>query len=125
MVVGLLLPHTRHILELVQTVLADSETGEALEKLAFGVIGDIADAFPNGEAKEFLLVDWLGAALSTKGRYTPETKKTIRWAREVCCFWVPSYGCLFGPLLTMVLPCRLSSARLHKQSVFPCPVRAS
>ncbi|ETW79902.1 hypothetical protein HETIRDRAFT_459766 [Heterobasidion irregulare TC 32-1] len=81
--VGLLLPHTRHILELVQTVLADSETGEALEKLAFGVIGDIADAFPNGEAKEFLLVDWLGAALSTKGRYTPETKKTIRWAREM------------------------------------------
>jgi hypothetical protein len=32
----------------------DDNSGEPQDKLAFGVIGDLADAFPNGEIKPVL-----------------------------------------------------------------------
>ena len=81
----LLLPHVPAILDLVQRVIADTDTtGESLDKLAYGVIGDLADTFPNGQIKRYLLSEWVALALSSKHRYSSETKKTIRWAREVC-----------------------------------------
>ncbi|KAI6022914.1 armadillo-type protein [Pisolithus microcarpus] len=57
--VGLLLPHSATILELTQRCLADEERTESTLKLCFGLIGDLADCFPD------------------------ETKKTMRWAREM------------------------------------------
>ncbi|KAI0060137.1 karyopherin Kap95 [Artomyces pyxidatus] len=81
--VNLLLPHAQAILDLVQQVLADDNSGEALDKLAYGVIGDLAEAFPNGDIKPNLLAEWVAAALSSRHRYAPDTKKTIRWAREM------------------------------------------
>lgn len=64
-------------------ILADENSGEPLEKAAFGIVGDLGDAFPNGEIKQYLLQDWLHALLYSKQRYTSDTKKTIRWAREM------------------------------------------
>ena len=81
--VVLLLPHVQAILELVQRCLGDSERTESTIKLAVGLVGDLADTFPNGQIKQFLLADWLANELRMKGRMAPETKKTLRWAREV------------------------------------------
>ena len=79
----LLLPHIPPILELVQRALADSERQDSTVKLAVGIIGDLADAFPNGEIKQYLLVEWIAAELRAKHRGASEVKRTVRWAREV------------------------------------------
>ncbi len=82
--VEVLLPHVPAILELVQRCLLDSEKTETTIKLAVGLIGDLADAFPNGQIKQLLLADWIANELRVKGRLPPETKRTLKWAREVC-----------------------------------------
>lgn len=80
---GLLLPHVQSMLDLCQRCLADSERTDATVKLAVGLIGDLADTFPNGEIKQLLLAEWVASELRTRSRVTPELKKMIRWAREV------------------------------------------
>ncbi|KAI1790603.1 ARM repeat-containing protein [Ganoderma leucocontextum] len=79
----LLLPYVPSILELVQRCLGDSERTESMIKLVVGLVGDLADTFPNGQIKQLLLADWLANELRMKGRMAPETKKTLRWAREM------------------------------------------
>ncbi len=81
--VDALLPHVPAMLELVQRCLVDSERTENTIKLAMGVVGDLAAAFPNGQIKQYLLADWLANELRMKGRMSPETKKQVRYAREV------------------------------------------
>jgi len=69
------------MLDLIRRTLEDEERPDAVAKLAIGLLGDIADAFPNGQIKDVLLVDWVSGALKRgRGR---ELKATIRWAREV------------------------------------------
>ena len=82
-IVQLLVSHAPAIFELVQKVLADDNSGEPLDKLAYGVIGDLADAFPNGELKPLLLAEWIAASLVLRKGYDKETKTTVKWAREV------------------------------------------
>ena len=82
--VSLLLPHVATILELIQRCLADSDRTESTVRLAVGLIGDLADSFPKGEIKQLLLVEWIATELRAKGRgQSPETKRTIKWARDV------------------------------------------
>ncbi|THH07579.1 hypothetical protein EW145_g3285 [Phellinidium pouzarii] len=81
--VQLLLPYVQSILELVQRCLADEERPESVVRLAMGLVGDLADSFPNGQIKQYLLAEWLVQALRQKTRLSTETKKTVRWAREM------------------------------------------
>lgn len=81
--VDLLLPHSPNILELIQRCLGDDERSETTVKLCFGLLGDLADAFPNGQLKQLLLAEWIASDLRNKRGMTAETKKTMRWAREV------------------------------------------
>jgi len=81
--VQLLATHAPAILELVQKVLSDDNSGESLDKLAYGVIGDLADAFPGGELKPLLLAEWIAANLVLRKGYDKETKTTVKWAREM------------------------------------------
>ncbi|KII83643.1 hypothetical protein PLICRDRAFT_180247 [Plicaturopsis crispa FD-325 SS-3] len=81
--VGLLLPHVQSILELIQRCLADDERTDSIVKLSFGLLGDLADCFPNGEIKQFLLSEWVVTELRSKTRMPVENKKTLRWAREM------------------------------------------
>ena len=83
LLVNLLLPYVPSILELLQRCFQDEERSDALTKLAYGLIGDLADAYPNGEIKPYLLVNWVASELRSKQRMPQETKKTMRWAREV------------------------------------------
>jgi len=88
-----LLPHVPSILELVHQCLADEERSDSVVKLSFGLIGDLADCFSNGQIKEHLLEEWIAQEFRSKRGMQPETKKTLRWAREVCAF---SYRSLYA-----------------------------
>lgn len=81
--VVLLLSHSQHILELVHRCLSDEERTDSIMRLSFGLIGDLADSFPNGQLKQLLLTSWVASELRSKSRMPPETRKTMRWAREV------------------------------------------
>ncbi|KAH8114798.1 ARM repeat-containing protein [Phellopilus nigrolimitatus] len=61
--VQLLLPYVQSMLELVQRCLADEEWPESVARLSLGLVGDLADAFPNGEIKQLLLAEWLAQIL--------------------------------------------------------------
>jgi Karyopherin (importin) beta len=85
-VVALLLPHSSAILELIHRCLADDERTDAVMKLSYGLLGDLADCFPDGQLKQVLLTEWIAVELRSKLRMPSETKKTMRWAREVGIF---------------------------------------
>ena len=77
-----LLPYVPIMLELVQRCLADEDRQETVVRWSVGLVGDLADAFPQGQIKQYLLVEWLSLALRQKARLSPETKKTLRWTKE-------------------------------------------
>lgn len=52
-------------------------------RLSYGLIGDLADCFPEGSIKQLLLSGWIASELRAKQRMPDETKRTMRWAREV------------------------------------------
>lgn len=81
--VGLLLPHSQSILDLIHRCLIDEERVDSLMRLSFGLLGDLADSFPNGEIKQLLLANWVANELRSKHRMPAETRKTMRWARDV------------------------------------------
>jgi importin subunit beta-1 len=84
--VHLLIPHVASILDLVQRCLSEEERLDSLLRLSYGLLGDLADCYPGGQIKQYLLQQWVVSELRTKQRMVPETKKTLRWAREVCRF---------------------------------------
>ena len=81
--VTLILPHSQSILDLVRRCLADDERSDTLMRLSYGLIGDLADSFPAGQLKQLLLQTWIASELRSRHRMPDETKKTMRWAREV------------------------------------------
>ena len=83
MVVPALLPYVQGILDLIQRCLGDEERTDSAMKLSYGLLGDVADCFPNGEIKQLLLAPWIVSELRAKVRMHAETKKTLRWACEV------------------------------------------
>ena len=89
------------MLELVQRCLADEDLQETVVRMSLGLVGDLADAFPNGQIKQYLLVEWLSTALRQKARLTLETKKTIRWAKEVSLLYRLFFS---GKLVLTLLP---------------------
>ncbi|KAG1829680.1 karyopherin Kap95 [Suillus variegatus] len=78
-----LLPHVPSILELVHQCIADEERSDSIVKLSFGLIGDLADCFPNGQIKEHLLEEWITHEFRSKRGMQQETKKMLWWAREM------------------------------------------
>ncbi|KAF9028063.1 karyopherin Kap95 [Hymenopellis radicata] len=81
--VDILLPYSNGILELIFHSLSDEERSESVIKLSCGLIGDLADCFPSGQLKAALLQPWVASELRARSRMNPETKKTMRWAREM------------------------------------------
>lgn len=58
---------------------------EALMRASMGVIGDLADAYPEGELVEAFRQDWVTAMIKetrSNREYLPRTIETARWARE-------------------------------------------
>ncbi|KAH9476952.1 Importin subunit beta-1 [Psilocybe cubensis] len=80
---NLLVPHSPNMLELVHRCLSDEERSDSLVRLAYGLIGDLAECFSNGQLKQLFLSNWLASELRSRNRMPDETKKTMRWAREM------------------------------------------
>lgn len=81
---SLLIPHSQNILELVHRCLGDEERSDALMRLGYGLIGDLAECFAHGQLKQLFLAPWVASELRSRSRMPEETKRTMRWAREVC-----------------------------------------
>ncbi|KAK5111448.1 hypothetical protein LTR62_004900 [Meristemomyces frigidus] len=82
---NLLQPYVESIFSLLQTVYNDPNRTEALLRSSMGVIGDISEAFPNGECSQFYRAEWLTLmARDTRANkdFSSRTQDTARWARE-------------------------------------------
>ena len=81
----LLQPYVESIFQLLQIIYQDHNHTEALLRASMGVIGDISEAFPNGECSQYFRQDFLTAmARDTRANkdYSSRTIETARWARE-------------------------------------------
>ncbi|EPE26392.1 ARM repeat-containing protein [Glarea lozoyensis ATCC 20868] len=82
---ALLTPYVESVFTLLNTVYLDPSRSDALMRSSMGVIGDLSDAFPNGEFAGFYRADWLTAMIKdTKQNreFQTRTIETARWARE-------------------------------------------
>ncbi|KAK8177833.1 armadillo-type protein [Phyllosticta citrichinensis] len=82
---NLLVPYVEAIFSLLHTVQSDPNRTEALMRSSMGVIGDLADTFPEGEFAELFRADWIMAmAKETRSNrdFSSRTIETARWARE-------------------------------------------
>lgn len=73
------------IFELLHLIANDMNRSEALMRATMGVIGDLADAYPNGELVEAFRQDWVTTIIKetrSNREYLPRTIETARWARE-------------------------------------------
>ncbi|KAA8651506.1 karyopherin beta [Aspergillus tanneri] len=77
--------HVEAIFQLLHTVSQDPSRTEGLMRASMGVLGDLSDAFPNGEFAAFFRNDWV-TSLVTETRknreFGPRTIETARWTRE-------------------------------------------
>ncbi|EON62303.1 hypothetical protein W97_01524 [Coniosporium apollinis CBS 100218] len=81
----LLAPYVESIFQLLQIVYTDPNRTEALLRSSMGVVGDLADAFPNGEYAEAFRADWLtvmAKEVRSNREFQQRTQDTARWARE-------------------------------------------
>ncbi|KAF4928152.1 Importin subunit beta-1 [Colletotrichum viniferum] len=78
-------PYVPSIFQLLNQIASDMNRSEALMRAAMGVIGDLAEAYPNGELVEIFRQDWLTALIKetkTNREFQARTIETARWARE-------------------------------------------
>ncbi|KAF4973036.1 hypothetical protein FZEAL_9433, partial [Fusarium zealandicum] len=73
------------IFQLLSLIANDLNRSESLMRASMGVIGDLADAYPNGELVDAFRQDWLTVMIKetkTNREFQPRTVETARWARE-------------------------------------------
>ncbi|KAK1826684.1 hypothetical protein QBC39DRAFT_14160 [Podospora conica] len=82
---AILQQYVSSIFQLLNTVASDQNRSESLMRASMGVIGDLADAYPNGELVEAFRQDWVTALIKETRQnreFSPRTIETARWARE-------------------------------------------
>ncbi|KAB5560284.1 armadillo-type protein [Coniochaeta sp. 2T2.1] len=82
---AVLQPYVQSIFQILNTVALDANRSEALLRASMGVIGDLADAYPNGELVEAFRQDWVMAMIKevrSNKELQSRTLETARWARE-------------------------------------------
>ncbi|KAF9887041.1 karyopherin beta [Aspergillus nanangensis] len=78
-------PFVESIFQLLHLISQDGTRSEGLMRSAMGVLGDLADAFPNGEFAAFFSNDWVTSLVrDTRSNrdFSPRTIDTARWTRE-------------------------------------------
>ncbi|KAJ2583143.1 karyopherin Kap95, partial [Coemansia sp. RSA 1836] len=81
----LVLSQAQGILGFMNAVFIDEARSEDVTKTMIGLLGDLADAFPNGEIRDYLRADWI-QVLIKQGRTGPRgssIREHTRWAREM------------------------------------------
>jgi importin subunit beta-1 len=82
---ALLQPYVESIFALLNTIWLDQNRSDSLMRASMGVIGDLSEAFPNGEFAAYYRAEWLGAMIKDTRQnreFSPRTIDTARWARE-------------------------------------------
>ncbi|EPS25556.1 hypothetical protein PDE_00490 [Penicillium oxalicum 114-2] len=83
--ITLIQPFVESIFQLLHIISQEGNRSEGLMRSAMGVIGDLADAFPNGELAAFFRHDWVTTLVRetrTTRQYSERTIETARWTRE-------------------------------------------
>ncbi|PKY09158.1 ARM repeat-containing protein [Aspergillus campestris IBT 28561] len=83
--VGQLQPFIESIFQLLHLISQDPTRSEGLMRASMGVIGDLAESFPNGEFANFFRNDWVTSLVREtrmSREFGPRTIDTARWARE-------------------------------------------
>ncbi|KAK6332007.1 karyopherin beta [Orbilia javanica] len=83
--VSLLAPYVQHIFGFLALIAQDQNRTEALLRSAMGALGDLADAFPNGEYANFFRSEWLMPMIKdirANREFSSRTHDTTRWAKE-------------------------------------------
>ncbi|OJJ45676.1 hypothetical protein ASPZODRAFT_68627 [Penicilliopsis zonata CBS 506.65] len=78
-------PFIESIFQLLHLISQDPNRSEGLMRASMGVLGDLADAFPNGEFAAFFRNDWVTSLVRETRQnrdYSPRTIDTARWTRE-------------------------------------------
>ncbi|OIW30918.1 ARM repeat-containing protein [Coniochaeta ligniaria NRRL 30616] len=78
-------PYVPSIFQILNTIALDANRSEALMRASMGVIGDLADAYPNGELADAFRQDWVMAMIKeirSNKDLQQRTIDTARWARE-------------------------------------------
>ncbi|CAJ2503965.1 Uu.00g113590.m01.CDS01 [Anthostomella pinea] len=78
-------PFVQTIFQLLNIISQDMNRSESLMRSSMGVIGDLADAYPNGELADAFRQDWVTAMIKetkTNREFQSRTIDTARWARE-------------------------------------------
>jgi len=71
------------MLDLIRRTLDDEEHTIPGVTSCFGLMGDLADSFSEGQIKDQLLVDWVATAFKNKTRIPSESRNSMRYAREM------------------------------------------
>ncbi|KAI1741859.1 armadillo-type protein [Xylaria scruposa] len=78
-------PYVQSIFQLLNIIAQDMNRSESLMRSAMGVIGDLADAYPNGQLADAFRQDWLSVMIKetrSNRDFQSRTVETARWARE-------------------------------------------
>ncbi|KAK8102855.1 ARM repeat-containing protein [Apiospora sp. TS-2023a] len=78
-------PYVQSIFQMLNIISQDMNRSESLMRSSMGVIGDLADAYPNGELVDAFRQDWVTAMIretKTNREFQSRTIETARWARE-------------------------------------------
>ncbi|KAJ1675667.1 karyopherin Kap95 [Spiromyces aspiralis] len=77
-------PHVQPLFEFLRIIFMDSNRTEDVTRPMIGLVGDLADAFPQGQIKEQLQADWVNSLIK-EGRQSPRgstMRMLARYARE-------------------------------------------
>ncbi|BDD57404.1 karyopherin beta [Monascus purpureus] len=83
--VSMLQPFVESIFQLLHLISQDASRSEALMRASMGVLGDLADTFPNGEFAAYFRNEWVGELVKEtrlNREYSQRTIDTARWTRE-------------------------------------------
>ncbi|OZJ04304.1 hypothetical protein BZG36_03160 [Bifiguratus adelaidae] len=83
---NLLLPYVQNVFALCGMVYEGSHRSDSVTRSLIGLLGDLAEAFPNGEIKQLLQADWILPCLRegrTNRSMGAGTKEVARWAKEM------------------------------------------
>ncbi|KAJ2783409.1 karyopherin Kap95 [Coemansia javaensis] len=78
-------PHVQSIIGFMSFVYNDQTRSEDVTKAMIGLLGDLADSFPNGEIREYVRAEWI-QALVKEGRASARgssIRTVSRWARDM------------------------------------------
>ncbi|KAF3926976.1 Transportin-2 [Dactylellina cionopaga] len=81
----LLVTFVQAIFVFLETIARDPNRTEALLRSAMGVLGDLADAFPNGEFAQLFRSEWVMPMIKdirANREFSSRTQDTARWAKE-------------------------------------------